>query len=46
MVFILFASGKTKMKAKTYSKTKIIREKLAKNKENIAQGNRAGAPLT
>jgi hypothetical protein len=41
-----FSPQKTKKKPRTYSRAGIIREKLGKNKENIARRNRAGALLT
>jgi len=46
MLFVFFPPQKTKKKPSTYSRGGIIREKLGKNKENIARGNRAGALLT
>jgi len=41
-----FSPQKTKKKPRTYSRAGIIREKLGKNKENIARRNRVGALLT
>jgi hypothetical protein len=46
MIFVFFSPQKTKKKPGTYSRVGIIREKLGKNKENIARRNRAGALLT
>jgi hypothetical protein len=46
VVFVFLFQQKTKKKPRTYSRVGIIREKLGKNKENIARRNRAGALLT
>jgi len=45
-IFLLFAPEKTKTKDTTYSRGGIIREKLEKDKENMAGVMVARVPLT